>query len=1710
MIKPIVRVIPNLSGNVKLACNLSDFKKTSNEQYECYVRYARLLPISSNLAQRQYEVNLLNSAYEFDLKRFFNGYSNVFYSTAFSYDKERYSDADLSKELYNRDKDFEFGVKRISYVKNCGAQFAFFAPIWMDSANDVPDYFIMNIKINSSTYSTTKQIKVIINEAKKEYKHNYLSIYLNKYAKNLNTNVIFCTPFTNQATYFGIDLVKGGFVKKIDNIIGKNYKFQSTINRFDLNITEGFKRNKMCISQIMPLAFYFTLEDIFTEVESKHYAGARITVDGAYYKNNKKLKIYDFSTDYTELRQESWLYKNNKFRKMDTGKNIMDMPFPSLREASYVGYEHFNKIQKEAVRWKLKYSSDDYPYITNLSPAFSLAQQSHMKYREYPESFVKISVLDNSKNNVISPLYVNSLDDENSFYKKDPRILNRYANILQNNATTWFNVSDFTEYYEKHTVNNLADLYDKNSWYMKIDKEDVRKNINVKKTSDIAKLNDSLFNDIEIDKDSIVPDLYAKCSEDDLSYFSTYLGYTEEEKATKEPYAVQLYERHSIFDNPEYWSDVIDKKVYFKGILYDLSKIWRTYPDTPKIDKFGVFVKPVMNKISLTKLDELLSAKWTMLLGKQYLKQPNTVASPHIREKLTGIDTLSTLYINELSIGKKTCEVTHDSLFFANNSNTDGDFIDLNTLGFKLWEMNKYYSVDEVERKHPELYDTIERNRSRYVIESYKLLPVYRLSQIASSGMLWFEKNKMGKTKWIVTSLYFNSRENHNKVKYDKDTMSKVIAQSGKYMLEIPLMLKEDFISSYDLSYITQGSHDQIVSDSAYHYMFNPILVDQNEVYAVDAFTKTQELDINYGDNLPNEKEEAIKDIDFIYLDPYNMKAVMKSKSKNFKKEWLADDLYSRTFYAKFLNKMHLKVHLLETYADYDMYRDKMGRIEHIFVKRRILFNDYDNNQVYLKDLYIPLFEFYKNDYYDNYQELVLIINDRMRYDVEDNSDCSSSYDSEDTSNYSSSYEDRPKIVNDNGFNILQIPEAYGTYNDVLELLTIYQGCLRPMDYKFIYDDMTRRMLQDIQYDQSTDTWHFSKEYCNTHDLHKILQYTDEDPIQNEYTFELTFKKRFLKVNGDIWDAIDIDDKTQYKDLYLYRISKEDDYPESLRYQCTNDMSLFDSTIETCNTLQPLFNDVFLKERESATIYKEYNQSKITCARFGDERFYRYDCDNIPVMYDISTFDLTHKNIVDAYGQEYYSYSYLSHYLETCKMEETDPILPENIAYLPTYNILDNCNSKVSLAYGTEQVLQYYSKFTYSYITKSTTTHNSYYSEYENDRINFSYLNELNSYYTGEYSFETIYDDLDDAITTHVHTINIMSDVLNTYYDIHARYIPNEIEYNDLGLYDEFGISTYQTTYTYYTYYSYATPSIVELTSEDGLTSYLSTEYVDKYGFVANTGYCTYGLILIDANYDNTNSSMNLIDRFHNDKKFYTQMNGISIYADNFKETAAFTQFVPFIKFDLFKTLCNETPYVMKPGRYFLNAYNYPVDLAYGTDIFTNRKPLSSINLERYFDSITPLLTPVNTLDNSYMIKLENKELHSKVIKRKNETVLYKDNINIHNSNGTRVYDGKNDYEVVWQIENKHFNDNSNINLENTIKIFVGDKLSYDELVEAEEFDNVFNLFSKHMKECGTFDENEILFLYNKYSVKYDSYPVGIDYDRVCKVYSLTLIFKLL
>ena len=1627
MLKPLIRTIPNLSGNVKIACTLSDFKKI-DDKFECHVRHARLLPLSTTLAQKECDVNLLNSTYEFDLKKYYKLYSNIFFDTEYKYSKEIYGDALTGEELNNRDKDFEFGLKRISVGKNGGAQYAFFAPIWIENENDIPDYFLIHISIGKGIYNINKTIKININDYKKEDKYNYLNVYLNKYAKKLNTNVIFCSPSDNQATIYGIDLENGGFVKKIDNLIAKNYRLQSSINKFDLNITESFKRNKLCIKQVIPLCFLFSLEDILTEYEISKYGCAKLNIFGEYYKDNSSVKMYDFSTDYTSLKQKSWLIKNDKFSIQDTKKNIMNLPFPSLMEASYDQYEHFNKIQKEAVRWKLKYSSDDYPYITNMSPAFSMAQESFAKYREYPASFNRINIYDDYENNIISPLY------QNAFYDKNQNIIEKYKLIMQNNASNWFNIIDYIENYERKTIYNSYELNTLDDWYFKVDPEDINSYINVSYHSDIAHLNDSQFENVTL-TNTFSGNLYVKYSNEDLEYIKEYLDDNETN------YKV-VYKKNTIFNNKENWSNVIDNKVYFKGILYDLSSIYEKYPNLLRIDKFGVFVDPNIERIDSNKLNEIKTAKIAILTDKKYAKHLNAVQSTHLKELLSTDSVSSPIFMSESSIGRRMNEASHDSLFFENTSQVDGDFIDLNKLGYDYYELNKYYEIKELKRKYSQLTNILSYKKDKNIINGYYQIPIYRLSQVVfDKKTLWFENDYSGNYTWLKSLLFFSLRDNQNKSKYDKKTLSKLIDKYYNDLLEVPILVNSEFISDYTLNKIISENNitiEENISDTCTHYMFNPILVNQNEVYAINVFTKTTLLDQNYGDTIPQGKED--EDMNFMYVDPYNMKNILGES-------WPEDEKYFKELYAKFLNKMHLKVFMIETYRDHELNSNKRDRVDKIFIKRRILLNDATTESIYLKDLYIPIIDLYKDEYSN-------------------------------------------ELTNDE------------------------------------YEDIVRRILKDLIYDKKSDTWRFSNDYLEKHNIHSLLKYSDSDPVLKEYTFELTFKKNFLKVNDAIWNKININNYDEYTDLYLFRLSKECDYPDSLKYQCTNsDNEIFtnnDILVDPCYTIQPLFTNVFIKNQKASTIYAEYNQSKISFATIGSEKFYRYDSDNTPLMVDISDLDIKHNVIYGGDNTQYYSYSYLNNLYENYDDDETslsyayihnlEPFFNEETGeelfkHLPTFDKLNNCNATVEIAYANEQLLQYYSENSYNYLEHNTITENTYFSENSHSRVDFNKLNTLHIKYNSN-GVETV-----NNVNIYNYTTSIDVDDVKTYYDIHTRYIPNKIEYNDLGIFDEFGISTYTITYSYNSYYSYTTPVVKKVKTNDGIISYDSIIYTNVSGYIPCTGYCTYGLIYINAKFDNTNSSFNLIDRYNNDKKYFTKINGRSIYENDFLFKKDFNEFVPFIKFDLFDTLTTYTKFVVNPFIGNINIYNYPVKNGNRQtyNIISSKKPLCNIALERYFDSITPWITPVTNVNNTYMVKLENNPKHYfKVNKLKDESVLYNEDLNIYTSNGTRVYSDKNNYERVFQVEDKHFNDNYTINLENKISFFIGNNLSYEEVIEAEEKNNVFNLFANHFRKNGDFDDNEILFLYNKYSISYDSYPVGIDYNRVCKIYSLTIIFNLL
>jgi hypothetical protein len=78
--------------------------------------------------------------------------------------------------------------------------------------------------------------------------------------------------------------------------------------------------------------------------------------------------------------------------------NILDMPYPALNESKFIGYEYSNKINHSYNRWKMKYSDDKHPYIINMSPAFSLNQNSIVKYCEYPKKYNSVNIISDIDN----------------------------------------------------------------------------------------------------------------------------------------------------------------------------------------------------------------------------------------------------------------------------------------------------------------------------------------------------------------------------------------------------------------------------------------------------------------------------------------------------------------------------------------------------------------------------------------------------------------------------------------------------------------------------------------------------------------------------------------------------------------------------------------------------------------------------------------------------------------------------------------------------------------------------------------------------------------------------------------------------------------------------------------------------------------------------------------------------------------------------------------------------------------------------------------------------------------------------------------------------------------------------------------------------------------------------------------------------------------
>lgn len=1729
MLKPLLRTIPTLSGNVKLACHVSDIQKVSKNEYVGYVKDAMLFPLSSQLSQQRIDANMLYSSYDYDLARFYSKYSEYFFENCFEYNKKDYEVLDIYKEQKQRNIDFEFGCKRISYRKN-EYQFAFYAPIYIESIKDIPDYFLIDFEIENKFYSVHKKVKIMIND---DYKYNYLGYYLKTYLNKLDSNVIYCRPSLNQITYYGIDLAHGGFVKSVDNIGGKNFIKQQTIDCFDSILTSGFKRNKLAIRQILPLSFYFNINDFLDKNEVNKYSNSRVKIEGKWYKDSKECDFYDLSLDYYNFAQHPYMINpiSGRFEYDMNSKNILSLPFPSLNENKYINYRYSNKINKRYNRWKLKYSSDENPYIINLSPAFSMNQKSMYKYGTFPEYYKNIPIISDNKLNINLPIGKNIKNS--NLYKENKTLISKYEYIL-NNCLNWY----------------------------------------------------SLISDDE--------NIYSK----------------------------------------DIWKDVEDNKVFYKGILYDLNRIYDSYNIKERIDKFSVIVKANIENIPEDELSNIHLADVCIFnnpiyenISNQYCNVNNSINGNLINGNSIEIKNLYNITKGS-EIG--TSKISSKKLFIKN---PEGEFIDLinylkDNNDIDLYDINKYYKVNDIVKVLSEYsvsninYKFLFNTYNHLSVDANEFLPIYYLSQVVDENDIDILFEHYRNTSWILENLRFSTNTNMNKLQYNLETIRDLI-KSHKYdKLQTILYLKSKFLSASNLERIIQEESLEIsqevkeMIENLPVYRYLPMVSDiSGNPIATDTFIRDFNS-VNYGI-----KYNGNEDKDLIYIDTYNLSNIdIPVEQSNIKE-----------LFARFLNLEHLIKYIDELYKDKNGTENEENIVDSIYIKKRVFVNDSEYEVLDTKDFYYPIYYFYDPYIKLNLEDKIYILNNSVsdfeeifeRHGIchkKDNVYSKESYSKIDYSNNTTDdyhddelgyffkpvfyYNDegnyielskyvKSKLIENNNSTIDESYE-YIKINSLSQLKTEINN-QKDFGEQLLYitlDDGNSFIPQSVE---DIDIDNITAEELETYYVKHILI----DNKKNKYAISDSALKYITNDTVSIIEQPElsrnilnrnISDTTEWNN-YKKLLNSNIQIPDSLIYgkYVSSNGKIVEEVEKNSEKIEiDIFNAINISreyindnELNNSVYYKVWNYNSETNSF--DEEYIKYDFKGVQ---DFVQLDKEHAHdtaiailkdkvkidtyIIDEHGN-YILQSYIdddNYYVNLLDIKETIDNLPEELNHF-----------KTDLAAFNKQVV-------YSIISNLKYNPGENYWEF-NDLYNYNHdldnlldIQEVNSKYHSNCKIDAVFKKeflkLDKAIFD---KINLDFKSSDPYLDLYLyRFLTPEEYSKNMKFYysleDDFVESArigeclypifddiyvqdrkYSAIYydytqgkvvecvgdnnIFYRYNSFDTPIMYDISSLSeevpssenyrySLIDSCSSELINESDYLSifNTfGINTYkdsrsgkiyGYIYIDANLNNTSQSINIVDRQLRKNKYCRYINGKDIYSEEYNFNEIFERLEPFTYLNLIKYLYNLNGIMVKPFNFNFDLYyrQYPLLSSngeiYAYDIKKHKNLIDKITLQRYFDSIVPYITSTNKIYNSYNLIFKDIDkafgitYTNDVFKRKDLNIYRYSPISVSTSEG-KSYD-------FYPTEYKHFNDNHLINLSEEIKIKVNGKHTYDEILRLEKDEEVFNTFKNHILSDikNEFNEDEILFLYKKYRVEYDTNCIGLNASKTNKLYTLTYKFILL
>jgi len=911
MFKPLLRTLPSLSGNFTIGCKLNEIQKDTRDEYSTYVKMANLMPLQNTLYSNNIEINLLNGKYEHDIKKYYYKYSNYFYKENYQYNTKNFKTLNLDAKFNfindARNKDYEFGCKRINYSQNEYA-YSFYAPIYIDNVNDLPEYFCINLSLD--TYHI-KTIKIYLN---KESKINYLKKYLSLYLNKIDDRVIFCLPDSYQATYFGIDVKQGGLTQYKDNVIGNIYKSQTTINNFDNIICKGFERNNLIMRQIIPLSFMFNINDLLDDYEKEFFKGYKVNISGYYYSNNDiKYDFYDFDTNYWSSYNKylKYIERLGKYKisfgtNVNGNINVMDVGYPSLNESRYIKYIDSNKITPKYCKFKMLLSDDSDPYITNLSFGYSYLQNPNQKYGYFPTMFKDIhanAVILNKDlklpiGNNIDTYYKTSKYFANNVYI-DSTNYDKYYKLMSNYSGTWFNV----------LTDNEVIFNDKNF-------------VNVK--YDNAYFKGILYNlkelhNLNIDKFGL--------------FLSFNFNYINEEKLNSE-----IIKAKYVFSKSDKSDNMINTYVddYDMGVhYYDLRKTTNTQISTYSLNNYHKNL-----------IHPSIYGKNCYLLHDKILKE--NINGKYVQEQNYSDENIYYKYNDILS---------HiDSIISKTNK-------DLKGVDSDIIEKIKEDILLELSDKIIVGYLLMDVHNNINLFNTIKSLNISEKTLILTNEL--FSRNDPEnldeKYKWLYDKLYFCSSNNNKKRLLNKyyNTISYDENINGK----VCLFIKELYVHKYYVIDILITIIKKYLHYISYNIISKfEIEFSSDKTYLYEYFGNINGIEIY--DYLIEYKNNEYSNI---YVDTYNLNNLIKKYN-----EINEDKIYLTTiekkkynYYIKLLDKDHIKEYYYKINNDENNINTLrlINMLKQIYVKKRhwvINSNVFD-----IKDSYTNLFDYLLN--YENY-----------------------------------------------------------------------------------------------------------------------------------------------------------------------------------------------------------------------------------------------------------------------------------------------------------------------------------------------------------------------------------------------------------------------------------------------------------------------------------------------------------------------------------------------------------------------------------------------------------------------------------------------------------------------------------------------------------------------------------------------------------------------